>query len=93
MTALKATTLAEEHNFNIHDTLGFDPCESDRNSCPNNTPLFSFQANKASGCDKVEVKILTDSSPVIALIITSVINSFTLSTFPLSWKKTELQAF
>ena len=20
-----------------------DPCESDRNSCPNNTPLFAFQ--------------------------------------------------
>ena len=33
----------EEHNFNIHDTEGFDPCESDRNSCPNNTPLFAFQ--------------------------------------------------
>ena len=35
MTALKATKLAEEHNFNIDDTEGFDPCESDRNSCPN----------------------------------------------------------
>ena len=43
MTALKATKFAEEHNFNIHDTEGFDPCESDRNSCPNNTPLFAFQ--------------------------------------------------
>ena len=43
MTALKSTKLAEEHNFNIHDTEGFDPCESDRNSCPNNTPLFAFQ--------------------------------------------------
>ena len=87
MTALKATKLAEEHNFNIHDTEGFDPCESDRNSCPKNTPLFSFQANKAPGCDKVEVKILKDSSPVIAPIITNLINSFTLSTFPLPRKK------
>ena len=43
MTALKATKLSEEHNFNIHYTEGFDPCESDRNSCPNNTPLFAFQ--------------------------------------------------
>ena len=43
MTALKATKLAEEHNFDIHGTEGFDPCESDRNSCPNNTPLFAFQ--------------------------------------------------
>ena len=28
MTALKSTKLAEEHNFNIYDTEGFDPCES-----------------------------------------------------------------
>ena len=42
MTALKSTKLAEEHNFNIHDAEGFDPCESDRNSCPNNTPLFAL---------------------------------------------------
>ena len=102
MTALKATKLAEEHNFNIHDTEGFDPCESDRNSCPNNTPLFAFQpittgdvqslpSNKAPGCDKVNAKILKDSSPVIAPIITSLIkNSFTLSTFPLPWKKAEI---
>ena len=90
MTTLKATKLAEEHNFYIHDTEGFDPCESDRNSCPNNTPLFSFQANKAPGCDKVEVKILKDSSPVIAPIVTSLINSFTLSSFPLPWKKAEI---
>ena len=78
-------------------------CESDRNSCPNNTPLFAFQpittgdvhkiikslpSNKAPGCDKVNVKILKDSSPVIAPIITSLINNaFTLSTFPLPWKK------
>ena len=106
MTALKATKLAEEHNFNIHDTEGFDPCESDRNSCPNNTPLFAFQpittgdvhkimkglpSNKAPGCEKVTAKILKDSSPVIVPIITSLINnSFTLSTFPLPWKKAEI---
>ena len=106
MTALKSTKLAEEHNFNIHDTEGFDPCESDRNSCPNNTPLFAFQpittgdvhkiikslpSNKAPGCDKVNAKILKDSSPVIAPIITSLINnSFTLSSFTLSWKKAEI---
>ena len=27
-TALKATKLAKEHNFNIQDTEGFDPCKS-----------------------------------------------------------------
>ena len=31
MAALKATKLTEEYNFNIHDTEGFDRCESDRN--------------------------------------------------------------
>ena len=79
----------EEHNFDIHDTEGFDLYESDRNSCPNTTPLFAFQpittgdvhkiikslpSNKAPGCDKVNAKILKDSSPVIAPIITSLIN-------------------
>ena len=103
---MKATKLAEEHNFNIHDTEGFDPCESDRNFGPNNTPLFEFEpittgdvhkiimslpSNKAPGCDKVNAKILKDSSPVIAPIITSLINnSFTFSTFPLPWKKAEI---
>ena len=106
MTALKSTKLAEEHNFNIHDKEGFDPCQSDRNSCPNNTPLFAYQlittgdvhkiikslpSNKAPCCDKVNAKILKDSSPVIAPIITSLINnSLTLSTFPLPWKKADL---
>ena len=37
------------------------------------------------GCDKVNA-----SSPVIAPIITSLSNSFTLSTFPLLWKKAEI---
>ena len=65
MTTLKATKLAEEHNFNIHDTEGLDPCESDHNSWP-----------KAVGCDRVNA-----SSPVIAPIIASLINSFTLVLF------------
>ena len=46
--------------------------------------------SKTPGCDKVNAKILKDSSPVIAPIITSLINSFTLSTFPLPWKKAEI---
>ena len=51
----------------------------------------SVPSNKAPGCDKVNAKILKDSSPVIAPIITSLINnSFTLSTFPLPWKKAEI---
>ena len=40
---------------------------------------------------EVNAKILKDSSPVIAPTITSLINdSFTLSTFPLPWKKAEI---
>ena len=46
--------------------------------------------SKTPGCDKVNAKILKDSSPVIAPIITSLINSFTLSTFPLPWKTAEI---
>ena len=47
--------------------------------------------SKTPGCDKVNAKILKDSSPVIAPIITSLIsNFFTLSTFPLPWKKAEI---
>ena len=71
----------------------------------NNTPLFAFQPittgdvhkvikslplNKAPGHDKVNAKILKDSSPVIAPIISLINNSFTLSTFPLPWKKAEI---
>ena len=83
-------------------TEGFDPCESDTNSCPNNAfqPITtsdvhkiikSLPSNKAPCCDKVNAKILKNSSPVIAPIITSlIINSFTLSTFALPWKKAEI---
>ena len=65
MTTLKASKLAEEHDFNNHDAEGLDPCESDHNSWP-----------KAVGCDRVNA-----SSPVIAPIIASLINSFTLVLF------------
>ena len=59
MTALKAKKLAEEHNFNIHDTEGFDPCESDRNSCPNNTPLFAFQPITTGDVHKIIKTLFT----------------------------------
>ena len=65
--------------------------------CKIYTPLFAFQpiitsvvhkiikslsSNKDPGCDKVNAKILKDSSPVIAPTIISVMNnSFTLSNF------------
>ena len=53
--------------------------------------IKSLPSNKAPGCDKVNNKVLKDSSPVIAPIITSLIsNFFTLSTFPLPWKKAEI---
>ena len=53
--------------------------------------IKSLPSNKAPGCDKVNAKILKGCSPVIAPIITSLINnSFTLSTFPLPWKKAEI---
>ena len=52
--------------------------------CTTHKIIKSLPSNKAPGCDKVNAKILKDSSPVIAPIVTSLINnSFTLSTFPL----------
>ena len=60
MTALKTTKLAKENNSNIHDTEGFDPCESDRNSGPNNTPLFAFQPLPQAMCIRllrVQIKV------------------------------------
>ena len=90
MTAQKATKLAEEHNFNIYDTEGIDPCESDHNCCPNNTPLFAFQPITSSNVHKIIKSLSSNKAPgyrqnsVIAPIITSLINnSFTLSSFTL----------
>ena len=106
VTALKATNLAKEHNLNIRGTEGIHPCESIRSSGQNNTTLLTFRSittgdvqriirslpsNKAPGCDKVNAKILKDGSPVIAPILTSLINdSFSLGSFPLQWKKAEI---
>lgn len=101
---MKATDLAEEHNLNSRDTEGIHPCESIRSSGQNTLFMFrsittgdvqkiimSIPSNKAPGCDKVNAKILKDSSPVIAPIITSLINdSFSLGSFPLQWKKAEI---
>jgi len=80
---------------------GIDPCEIDRSSGQNNihlhfillpkTIIKSLPSNKAPGCDKVNAKTLKDSLPVIAPVITSLINnSFQSSSFPLSWKKAEI---
>jgi len=53
--------------------------------------ITSLQSNKALGFNKVDAKILKDSSPVIAPMITSLINkSFSSSSFPLQWKKAEI---
>lgn len=84
VTALKATNLAEEHNLNIQGTEGVHPCESVCSPSQNSTTLIMFQSitmgdvqriitslllNKAPGCDKINAKILKDSSPVIAPIL------------------------
>ena len=53
--------------------------------------IRSLPSNKAPSCNKVNAKILKDSSPVIAPILTSLINdSFSLGSFPLQWKKAEI---
>ena len=98
--------LAVEHNLNTQNMDGIDPCEIDRSPGQNNIATFAFQSiteddvkkiikslpsNKAPGCDKVNGKTLKDSLPVIAPVITSLINnSFLSSSFPLPWKKAEI---
>ena len=103
MTALKATNLAKEHNLNIRGTEGIlSHVNLSRSPSQNSTTLFMFQSitkgdvqriitslpsNKAPSCDEVNAKILKNSSPLIAHIISSLINnSFSLSSFPLPGK-------
>lgn len=94
-TALKVVNLAEEHNLNTQNMDGIHPCEIDRSPGQNNTTTFAFQSitednikkiiqslpsnNLAPGCDKVNAKTLKDSLPVIAPVITSLINNSFLS--------------
>ena len=74
-----------------------------RSPSQNSTTLFMFQSitkgdvqriitslpsNKAPSCDEVNAKILKNSSPLIAHIISSLINnSFSLSSFPIPGSK------
>ena len=105
-TTLKAVNFSEEHHLNTQNMGGIDPCEIYRSPGQNNIATFAFQSiteddvkkiiksltsNKAPGCDKANAKTLKDSLPVIAPVITSLINnSFLSSSFPLSWKKAEI---
>ena len=58
MTALKSTKLAEEHNFNIHDTEGFDPLLEFQPITTGDVHkiIKSLPSNKAPGCDKLTPK-------------------------------------
>lgn len=82
-------------NLTFRGTEGIQPCESICNSGQNGATLFTFQSittgdvqkivsslpsNNAPGCDKVNVKILKDSSPIITPIISSLINNSKFST-------------
>ena len=93
-------------NLIFRETEGIQPCESICNSGQNGATFFMFQSittgdvqkiimslpfNKAPGCDKVNTKILKDSSPIIAPIVSCLINnSFSSSSFPFPWKKAEI---
>ena len=53
--------------------------------------ITSLPSNKGPGCDKVNAKILKDSSLIIAPVISSLTNnSFSSGSFLLPWKKAEI---
>ena len=53
--------------------------------------INGMSANKASGIDKVPIRVIKDSLPAILPWITSIINaSFKLATFPSRWKIAEV---
>ena len=84
-TAIKVYEIAKEHNLEIiYEQRTENPPEIQ----------FSFHevseqevANKASGPDKLPVRVIKDCLPVISSTITSLINcSFSTNTFPDVWK-------
>lgn len=106
VTALKATNLAKEHISTFEAQREFIRVNLSRSPSQNSTTLFMFQSitkgdvqriitslpsNKAPSCDEVNAEILKNSSPLIAHIISSLINnSFSLSSFPLPGKLAEI---
>ena len=94
--------LTVENNINISDTCLISP-PTTRNS---SEELFNFNpvtctqverivssmpSNKSPGPDKVSMRIIKDCLPVIPGPLTDIINcSFATSTFPNSWKASEV---
>ena len=55
--------------------------------------VISFPSNKASGVDKVSMKVIKDALPCILPTLTEIINSSLLtSVFPSIWKEAEVIA-
>jgi hypothetical protein len=55
--------------------------------------VLSFPSNKASGADKVSMKVIKDALPCILPTLTKIINSSLLtSVFPSIWKEAEVIA-
>jgi hypothetical protein len=57
--------------------------------------VLSFPSNKASGADKVSMKVIKDALPCILPTLTEIINSSLLrptSVFPSIWKEAEVIA-
>ena len=98
-TNSKIESLAEEHNFVLHENA-FTP------KCFPTSEQFTFNyvdckqiadvinampSNKAPGIDKVQTRVLKDSLLITFPFITSIINaSLIASTFPEVWKTAEI---
>jgi len=53
--------------------------------------VLAMSTNKAPGIDKIPMRVIKDSLPVILPTLTSIMNaSFVTGTFPLPWKMAEV---
>ena len=101
-TAEKATKLALDNNISISTELEHQPERTNRpvEDIFNFTPvslndvkesIMSMPSNKSPGPDKITIRIIKESLPVILGPLTDIINStFHTSIFPESWKVAEI---
>ena len=95
-TNSKIESLAEENNFDLNNSI-FTPRSFPTSEqytfysveCKQVEDIINaMPSNKAPGIDKVPIRVIKDSLPIILPFVTSIINaSLSSSTFPGIWKK------
>ena len=91
-TNSKIESLAEEHNFVLHENVFFEQFTFNYVDCKQVADVINaMPSNKAPGIDKVPTRVLKDSLLITLPFITSIINASLLaSTFPEVWKTAEI---